>query len=375
MPDRTTVGFACLWGADASRTWSGTPWALREALRSEVTVVDVGPAPGRVTRAALKAASVRVHRGRVVTPWRWSRPWERVARRQVRRSLERLRPDALLQVGDFGSFTVPSFLYQDLNYDVLSTQLAVGGGSVPGFEGVSRAVIDRRRERQRAVYESSAGIFAMSHWFADVLVRHSGVPAGKVHVVGAGIHTPPGPPRSPRDAAARTRLLFIGRDFERKGGAQVVEATQMLRNSGLPVTLAVAGPLRWPLPGDPPSWVDHRGDLSTAEVSRLLVESDLLVLPSRFEAFGIAFAEALAHGLPCIGRRAFAMPELIDDARTGRLIDSNDPQILADAISSVLRDDAIYATCAAEADVVAARWSWNRVAADMARIMEASLGG
>lgn len=376
MPDRPVVGFACLWGADPARTWSGTPWALRAALRATLPVVDVGPSPAALTRAALKVGSLRLERGRVVTPWRWGRAWEQVARRSVGRSIERLHPDVLLQVGDFGSFEIPAFLYQDLNYDVLRHHLELGEGAVPGFEGLRRSVIERRRERQRTVYERAAGVFAMSQWFADVLVHDSGVPREKVHVVGAGIHTPiPPRPRSPRELAARTRLLFVGRDFERKGGPQVVAATRLLREAGLPVTLTVAGPSSLPLAGDPPEWVDHRGDVTTAEVSQLLAASDLFVLPSRFEAFGIAFAEARAHGLPCIGRRAFAMPELITEGQTGALIESDDAQVLAEAIVRVLRDDSIHARCAAEAPEVAAHWSWDRVAADMAFVMGAATGG
>lgn len=371
------VGFACLWGADPQRTWSGTPWALRAALLEEVRVVDVGPSPAMLTRAALKATHVRLERGRLASPWRWSQAWEHVARRSINHHLRRERPDAVLQIGDFGSFDVPYFLYQDLNYDVLAAHLARGDRFVPGFEGLSRASVQRRRVRQQELYSGTRAVFAMSHWFADVLVRDSGVPREKVHVVLAGTHAQPSrqPPGPARPASQRTSLLFLGRDFIRKGGPEVVEAAGLLRAGGMPVTLAIAGPRSWPLPGDPPPWVDLRGDVSPTEVAELLRRADVMVLPSHFEAFGIAFAEARAHGLPCVGRRTMAMPEFITDGRTGALIDSDDPADLAEAIERVLRDDAVHDRCRQEAPDVARRYSWDQVARSMVAVMENEIHG
>lgn len=372
--ERPRLGFACLWGTEPERTWSGTPWALRAALTAELPVVDVGPAPSLALRAALKALALRREGGRWVSPWRWSPAWERAAHDMVRRGARRHRPDALLQIGDFGVFDLPYFLYQDLSYDVLTAHLAPNGGSVPGFEGLRGAALERRRRRQQDVYARARGVFAMSQWFAEALVRESGVPRERVHVAGAGIHVRPpaslGPIRSTRD---RTRLLFVGRDFERKGGPLVVAAAGRLREQGSEVTLTIAGPASWPLPGDPPPWVDFRGGVSTSEVSRLLVASDLFVMPSRFEAFGIAFAEALAHGVPCVARRAFAMPELVADGLNGALVDSDDVDALAETIERVRRDDAIHEQCARMAPAVADRCSWERVAHHMADVITAEL--
>ncbi len=64
-------------------------------------------------------------------------------------------------------------------------------------------------------------------------------------------------------------------------------------------------------------------------------------MPSRFEAFGIAFIEALAHGVPVIGRSAFAMPEIIRPGKNGALVHTDDPAELASAIMAVLDDPAV----------------------------------
>ena len=126
--------------------------------------------------------------------------------------------------------------------------------------------------------------------------------------------------------------------------------------------MTVAGPTRWPLPGGPPEGIDFIGHVSREAVVGLMDYHDLLVMPSRMEGFGIVFLEALARGLPCIGRDAFAMPEIIEDGVTGALIGTDDPHELADAIHSVLIDDSIYQTVLSQADDASRRYSWDNTA-------------
>ena len=73
------VGFACVWEADAPRTWSYTPWELREALRrcsADHEVVDLGIALPSALRRTMQLANLRRRGGRWVTPWEHWRPWE-----------------------------------------------------------------------------------------------------------------------------------------------------------------------------------------------------------------------------------------------------------------------------------------------------------
>ena len=95
-------------------------------------------------------------------------------------------------------------------------------------------------------------------------------------------------------------------------------------------------------------------------------EHDLFVMPSRFEGFGIAFAEALIRGLPCIGRDDCAMPEIIDPRTGGRLVRSDSPDELAAIIDESLNDDLLYANCAAAADDRREHYSWARAADQIA---------
>ena len=87
----------------------------------------------------------------------------------------------------------------------------------------------------------------------------------------------------------------------------------------------------------------------------------------------MVFVEALARGLPCIGRNAFAMPELIEDGVTGAIVDTLDPVVVAQAISQTLANDAIFAEVERRADDVAAKFSWDRSATTVIDIIESSM--
>ena len=69
-------------------------------------------------------------------------------------------------------------------------------------------------------------------------------------------------------------------------------------------------------------------------------QADVFVLPSRFEGYGMVFAEALSAGLPIIATRAGAVPDLVPDT-AGLLVAPDNPGALAEAIHSVLTADGL----------------------------------
>jgi glycosyltransferase involved in cell wall biosynthesis len=384
---RPRIGFACEWEEIPERTWSYTPWNLREALRPVIETIDVGLQIPRPSRTVLKAIHTR-YRGRLTTTWGTS-PLTKayiahLLRRELSRNPEARHCDAILMMYDLAALPVPFFVYSDISYDAVIS--ATGGADTyAAMRSVTPSTLARLREQQLAVYERASGIIAMSHWFARSLVEQTGVPAEKVYVVHAAVNkwrnvrsTPYRPLRE--RPAPRRRLLFVGRrfsdyDFHRKGGDLVLAALAVLRRDhDIAITLTVAGPDRWPLPGTPPEGVEFLGTLAPEELTALYDSHDLLVMPSRFEPFGVVFTEALARGLPCIARDAYAMPEIVTPGVSGALVTSDDEHELAAAIAAALADDALYEACYERAPQVAAYFSWERAAQEMNHIITQALG-
>ena len=99
---------------------------------------------------------------------------------------------------------------------------------------------------------------------------------------------------------------------------------------------------------------------------------DYFVMPSRCEAYGLVFGEALIFGLPCIAKNAFAMPEFIEDDTNGYLIERDDVDELCAAMEKMLLNSKrLKETVEINRTSYAERYSWKTVAKKMIAVMEA----
>lgn len=360
------LGFACAWWRPRNTTWSYTPAQLLEALeRSDVDVVDIDTSRS-VPAASLLAGVFGGH-----ISWKYSRLNDRLSANRMRRAAIRHHCDAVLRVVADTSATasVPTYAYQDLSA-VLAQRYRQLEGSVGILgRGAQQRLMRRAIGRQTEEYAHLAGVFTMSEWLRGELVR-TGLDASKLHAVGAGITSSTTHQLGPRPRAERRRLLFVGADFERKAGPDVVAAASLLRQHGVDVELTVVGPDKWPYSDEPPSWINFVGRRPPSFVAGLWQDHDLFVMPSHFEAYGIVFLEARAAGVPCVARRCFAMPELVP-AGAGMLVEENDGAVeLAAVIEAALDDDGLYEAVAAAAPEVQRSHSWDAVANRMIGIIE-----
>ena len=183
------------------------------------------------------------------------------------------------------------------------------------------------------------------------------VPGARVHLIYHGLDhgffAPPSAPGSARngsDPAHPVRLLSVGRFQPKKGFDVLLRA--LIRIQGhvlltlvgygpqegklraLARTLGVEGRLRW------------AGQLDHPAVRTLYRESDLFVLAPRVAADGDrdglpnVVVEALSQGLPVVATRVSALPEIVEDGITGRLVPPEDPWALAAVLTSLVEDPA-----------------------------------
>lgn len=98
------------------------------------------------------------------------------------------------------------------------------------------------------------------------------------------------------------------------------------------------------------------------EVRRLLAGCEMLVQPSRSEAFGIALLEAMAAGKPVVATRVGGIPELVAEGQTGLLVSPEDPRTLSEAICTLLDDRSLASRLGSKAREVARDYGWDRIA-------------
>jgi len=161
----------------------------------------------------------------------------------------------------------------------------------------------------------------------------------------------------------------VGRDFERKGGLITYEAFKKLKQSNHSVELHVAGPHNNPI-DNPADGYYFYGDITYDKVAELYNKCDIFCMPSYFEAYGLVFVEAMAFGLPCIGRNCYDMPYIIEDGVTGLLLRNDNVGELASLMEQLLQDDTIKNNVLSRKDYLLNEYSWDTVAGRIHEVIE-----
>jgi glycosyltransferase involved in cell wall biosynthesis len=235
------------------------------------------------------------------------------------------------------------------------------------------------RESERAALSHVRAVVANSPVTARTLAADYGVPAERITVA------PPGTDRGPlseRRPSGTVSLLTVGAVVPRKGHDVLTEALSGLLD--LPWRLTIVGDCSRDLPtvarlkADIEEYrlaprVTIEDAVSNARLAELYAAADLFVLPSRYEGFGMAYAEAIAHGLPVIGTTAGAIPETVP-AQAGVLVPPGDAGALAAALRRLIEHAPERARLAAGARSAAERLpTWRGSAELFSRAIESAL--
>ncbi len=231
------------------------------------------------------------------------------------------------------------------------------------YRGSTR--LSRREARRFMAVESAhcraaAALFPRSEFLARSMVEDYGCDPGRITVVGAA------PKYDPVDLSTRSwgtrRALFVGYDFVRKGGPDLLAAWPAVRAAVPDAMLTVVGP---PAPAEPlPAGIVWRGKLrDDAELRLLYSEADAFVMPSRYEPWGLTFQEAMAHGTACVSADFGAQPEVVRDGEWGLNVPVGDSGALAEALIAILSDAALAERLGrAGRAQIAEAWTWGHVA-------------
>jgi glycosyltransferase involved in cell wall biosynthesis len=206
------------------------------------------------------------------------------------------------------------------------------GNPWSGVDFMSKSSADRWYRRERELYHGAGAIFTASDYVRRSLTEDYGLPEERVSVVGYGINQKA--PEAVDRAYDNQTMLFVGYEFERKGGPVLLEAFERVRCQLPSARLIVAGPRR--VPARLPAGVTWAGTVGREELARLYEEASLFVMPSLFEPFGLVYLEAMEWKLPCVGSETCAMSEIVLDHRSGRLVRPGDGEHLASVLLDLL---------------------------------------
>jgi alpha-maltose-1-phosphate synthase len=189
-------------------------------------------------------------------------------------------------------------------------------------------------ELERQTYRRAARLFPMSDWARRSLIDDYGVDPRRVVVAGAGsndVHA-----ELPERSWERPVALFVGLDWERKGGPVLLEAWAKVRRVVSGAELWIVGtPRAYGPAADGVRWL---GRLPHERVSELYLQARVFVLPSLFDPFPHVLREALGVGLPCVSTATGGTREILAEGEDSVVVPPGDPDVLADALSSLLGD-------------------------------------
>jgi glycosyltransferase involved in cell wall biosynthesis len=358
---------------------SGTPYRMLSALERHADVVVVIGQPWSVSSRALRKAMRIATRGHV--NMNFSPRFVRLALHDTWRRLRAAAPDIV-----FAPVCTPTAGALTKGFAVAHASDAtprVMRGYYPGTESWGGRSFERFEATERYLLQHALLAFYPSDWAADSAIADYGLPRERAAVIAWGANQDHQPDAAPRDAPAggALRLLFVGKDWLRKGGDVALEAVERLRTAGINAELDVVGCDAAVLAGAAPAHlrfhglVDKRQDAGRTLIERLYAQAHLFILPTRAECYGIVFAEAAHHALPAIGYATGGTPAAVRDGETGILLPpAADAGDVADAIMALVRDGARYRAMSAAALADArARLDWDRWAQEAVTCMTAAL--
>ena len=352
-------------------TWSGSSRSVFNALaaRGALTGAVDGFPRGLVTleKAASFSRDAGMWRQRYYAGASPLSPAIRAGMgRIVARRLRALasEPDVVLQFGAWCDLSRAPRLRPRLRASYHDGNLAVSLGREDSVLPRDTSGVRRALRFEQRVYDGVDVIMPMSDWLRDSFIQDFGQSPTKVVTVGAGPNLTSMPEPSPRNFE-RPRLLFVGREFERKGGHQLLRAFREVRAKRPDAELwIVSAHHPAPAPG-----VRAFGRIlrntpeGEATLQRLYREATTFVLPSLYEPFGIAFLEAMAYRLPCVGADRCAIPEIVEDGVTGLLARPEDTDELAARLLALIADpDRARDMGEAGFRRLVSRYTWDHVA-------------
>lgn len=225
---------------------------------------------------------------------------------------------------------------------------------------------------ERSMYQNARLNFTMSAHVSRSLIEQYDCMPTRVKCVYAGANVA----RANIDNMglarfAQKNILFVGIDWDRKGGPALLEAFREVRRSHPTATLTIVGCApNVSMPG-----CHVVGRVQLAEVARFYQTASIFCLPTTVEPFGIVFLEAFSHGLPIVASNIGAIPEFVEHGRSGYLVDCNHPAQLANRLNQLLSDPARCAAFGARGQrLVQERYTWKATAERLAAHINRCIG-
>lgn len=244
---------------------------------------------------------------------------------------------------------IPHFVYTDHTHLENLNYAAKGRSSLyaPGWI-----------ELEKEIYRNAALTFVRSSNVRRSLVEEYGTPAEKAVLVYAGSNASVNSRKTANTDYAQPVILFVGLDWQRKGGPDLLEAFRIVHQACPDARLIILGAQ----PDVSLPNCEVVGKIPPEDLDRYYQQASVFCLPTHLEPFGIVFIEAMTARLPIVATRVGAIPDFVEEGRNGWLVEPGDIQGLASALLKLVESPS---TCKAFGEhsfhLTREKYSWQAV--------------
>lgn len=345
------IGFAARYDPLDKKTWSGTAWhSLQQVSRFGEIEIFQFRMPKLLQEWLTTRKSINRRWRGYATSVEFLRDYATYFSRKLSRELRKRPVDLLFvsassQLIAYADIPVPVIYMTDATFQQLQ-------GYYPGFSHLGPRNIREGIQLDRQAFEQAAHCMLASDWCRASALHDYGIPSSKISVVpcGANLDRIPSRGELQMERAPEGRILFLGVDWERKGGPLAWDAFCRIREEIPGARLTIAGCVPPAAVASAPGvdcipFLDKNKPEEAHRLHTLLLASDLLLLPTRAECAGIVFCEASAYGLPIISTDTGGVSSYVKEGVNGYLLPPEAPgPEYAARILSLLKDQEVYRT-------------------------------
>ena len=205
-----------------------------------------------------------------------------------------------------------------------------------GFSDFCKESLSCALNADQNAFNRSRNIIFSSDWAAQAAIHDYHVDTSKVSVIpfGANIHSSFDENSIKKHISSKQsdicKLLFLGKEWDRKGGELSLQIADQLAHSGMNIELVIAGCMPEIKKKVPPyvtitGFLDKKDPKSLDYLKKLFLEAHFLLLPTQADCTPIVLNEANSFGVPCITTNVGGIPSVISDGVNGFMFDKDAP--------------------------------------------------
>ena len=328
------------------RVFSGTTRSMTLALEQAIQGLVVVDTPRPAWFAPTRRILLRLTSGKIDILL--SRKLAMLHARALKNEIAAAKPRAVISIAnsaltsELGKW-FPVIHVSDTTFNLMETFYAT-------FKKLGTRCLKSGEAIERAAITNSKYATVSSPWAANSIIDHYGKPPENVRTISWGCNIPAIPfseVAPDPELGAPCRLLFIGLDWERKGGDIVLETAALLNADGFDCRFDLIGGL--PAVHEPVPGVTLHGLLKKSEpvefarLMKLLRDASILFLPTRQDCTPMVFAEANALGVPALASDVGGVSGVIEDGQNGLVLPMDaTARDFGDAIKALWHDRPRY---------------------------------